>query len=191
MKKILLTTALLTFIAGCTEDNEEVIKENNNVEDLNETDNNKQLPLDERVRMEMNKDTNTIENIAQGQFDNLKIGFIRVFDESGYEITSYSLTDELQSELKEYIKSISVKKGESRPGVHWGNDYDFIIVRPQLTTYEADVHIGVSLDKKELAMTGGFLITPIVYKVLENEEEVFEKLESYFKLSTEEIDSSN
>ena len=64
-------------------------------------------------------------------------------------------------------------------------------MRPQLTTFEADVHIGVSLDKKELAMTGGFLITPIVYKVLENEEEVFEKLESYFKLSTEEIDSSN
>ena len=51
-------------------------------------------------------------------------------------------------------------------------------------TYETDAHIGVSLDKKELTITGGDLITPIVYKVLDTEEQVFEKLESYFKLST-------
>ena len=85
MKKTLLITALftlMTFTAGCTEDNEEVIKENNN-DNLTETENNEQLPLRERIEMEMEKDTNTIENIAQGQFYWREISFLKTLYKFG------------------------------------------------------------------------------------------------------------
>lgn len=188
MKKTLLITALftlMTFTAGCTEDNEEVIKENNN-DNLTETENNEQLPLRERIEMEMEKDTNTIENIAQGQFDGREIGLLKALDKFGDNAISYSLTNELQSELLEYIKSISVKF-ESKKIDLSGNHFDFFIVRPQYSAYQTGSHIGVNLDKKELQISGGEGVMPRVYKVLENEDSVFGKLESYLKLGTEKI----
>lgn len=192
MKKTLLITVLLTLLtitAGCTENNEEVIKDNNN-DNLTESESNEQLPLKERIEMEMEKDTNTIENIVQGQFDDREIGFLKVLDKSENETISYSLTNKLQNELLEYIKSISVKY-EALEGAHWGNSFDFIIIRPQYSTYQAGAHIGVILDKKELHITGGEMVASRIYKVTENEESVFEKLESYLKLGTEQINSSN
>lgn len=74
----------------------------------------------------------------------------------------------MQKELLEYIKSISVK-------------------------YEAQAgaHIGIVLDKKELHITGGESVLPSIYKVTENEDLVFEQLESYFKLATEQNNLSN
>lgn len=185
MKKTLLITALftsLTFTAGCTEDNVKVKEETNN-DNLTETVNNEQLPLKERIELEMEKDTNTIENIVQGQFDEREIGFIEVFDKYGDEKVSYSLTNEVQNELLEYLKSISVKY-EAKEGEHRGNSFDFIIIRPQYSTYQEGAHIGVILDKKELHITGGEAVAPRIYKVTENEKQIFKQLESYFNLGT-------
>ena len=64
-------------------------------------------------------------------------------------------------------------------------------MRPRYWTYETGAHIGVDLDKKELQITGGEAVAPCIYKVSENEEQVFEKLESYFKLGTEQINPTN
>ncbi|MEK4129504.1 hypothetical protein NYE67_07460 [Solibacillus sp. FSL W8-0474] len=191
-KTFLISTALftlLTFTTGCNGSNEEVVEENNN-DNLLKTEKKEQLPLRERIEMEMDKDTNSIENLVQGQFDEREIGFLQSLDKHGNDTISYSLTTEQQNELSEYIKSIPVKF-ERKNDIYYGDVFDFVIVRPQYPTYENGAHIGVFLDKKELQITGGEAVAPRIYKVLENEEDVFEKLESYFKLGNERINSSN
>lgn len=181
MKKFILLTTLCTsifFMSGCKETNEV------NPEKVSTITENETLPLKERIEVEMQKDTNSIQNIVQGQFDDREIGFIKVLDKYGDKTINYSLTNELQSELLEYIKSISVKY-EAQDGAYWGNSFDFIIIRPQYSTYQAGAHVGIILDKKELHITGGESVLPSIYKVKEDEDHVFEQLEKFFNLATE------
>lgn len=60
-----------------------------------------------------------------------------------------------------------------------------------LTFFIVSLYIGFEMIKMLFKSNGGESVVPRIYKVLENEEQVFEKLESYFKLGTEQTKSSN
>ena len=175
MKKIILFLFAMLVLTGCSEQNE---MEGQGIV-------NTELPLVERVEAEMKKKTNKLENIFQGQFDDREIAFATYYEnldseEDVYSQTDYTLSEEKQEELLNYIKSIEVKLYE-KDFYQKDEDYDFWIVRPQYFYLDGPA-VAVDLDHKILSVSGEGLM-PNAYKVVNQEEEVFEKLVELFHSS--------
>ena len=178
---------MILFLIACTEQPAEepkIEKETQNIIEVVsevEVDNQseEQLPLDERIMIEMDKDINSIENIFQGQLDNRELGFATFspHEESLYEQTNYKLESSIQSELLEYLKSIKVEVVE-REFYKREYGFDFWIIRPRYGNYLTG-SIAVDLETKTM-MIAVDTVLPNLYKVHTNEEEVFKKLEYYF-----------
>ena len=175
MKKILPFLFTMFVLTGCSEQNE---MEGQGVIDT-------EAPLVERVEAEMKKNTNKLENIFQGQFDDREIAFATYYenldrDEFVYPQTNYSLSEEKQEELLNYIKSVEVKLYK-KDFSQKDEDFDFWIIRPQYL-YLSGPTIAIDLDHKILSV-GAEDVSPNAYKVVNQEEEVFEKLVELFHSS--------
>ncbi|WP_339216183.1 membrane lipoprotein lipid attachment site-containing protein [Solibacillus sp. FSL W8-0372] len=173
MKKILPFLFTMFVLTGCSEQNE---MEGQGVIDT-------EAPLVERVEAEMKKNTNKLENIFQGQFDDREIAFATYYEnleEDVYPQTDYTLSEEKQEDLLNYIKSIEVKLYKE-DFYQKDEDYDFWIIRPQYYYLDGPT-VAVDLDHKILSVSGEGLM-PNAYKVVNQEDEVFEKLVELFHSS--------
>ena len=144
---------------------------------------NTEAPLVERVEAEMEKKTNKLENIFQGQFDDREIAFATYYENLAKDVypqTDYTLSEEKQEELLNYIKPIEVELYQ-KDFYQKDEDYDFWIIRPQYFYLDGPA-VAVDLDHKILSVSGEGLM-PNAYKVVNQEDEVFEKLVELFHSS--------
>lgn len=185
---------MILFLVACTDqpskvtekENEVIVKEIPKTEPKHQV--GQELPLLERIEIQMNKDVNTIDKIFQGQLDNREIGFATFMEHEEYvnEMFSYKISSTIQSELLEFLKPIEVEIVE-REFYKRETEFDFRIVRSRYSWL--DSFIAVDLENKTLMISGGELVFPNLYKVRNSEEEVFKRLVEYFQQS-EKVESN-